>query len=71
MEKYLINTWNNITKILFVPSRRTNISVQTAASYHETVHKLALGKAVLPVLLFSSGSILPPVLHTHFHLSSR
>ena len=45
--------------------------VQSAPGYHDTVHKVAMGQAVFPVLLFSSGSIIPPVPHTHFHLSSR
>ena len=35
------------------------------------VHKVTLVKIFLPVLLFSPVSIMPPIFHTHLHLSTR
>jgi hypothetical protein len=32
------------------------------------VNKVAIGHVVLPVLLFSPASTIPPMLHTHLHL---
>jgi hypothetical protein len=65
-------------RLIFVLKRAVAVSRQPSAChsvgpcsilvYTVVVHKLALGQVLLPVLLFSPVSMIPPMLHILLHL---